>query len=269
VKEVDAMAKEETTLQKHNRLRCPTCKIITNHRLAFSHSAVFIQEDPEWDDSESGPDFWEENEYKVWICNGCDTAGLEIYSKYFDRQEADGEYPYEQSTHLPDRQSTIRTPKRFTKLDRKMQKVYNEVIVAYNNRLNLLCAIGLRSLIEGICNEKNITVRGLEKKLEELRRRNHLPSNLIDYLCGFKFIGDEAVHEFRAPSDNELRFAIEAVEDLLNFLYHIEYELMQKTRMLYLFRSDDINAFFERRKKKKQKNDKKEQAVDDGNSSDE
>ena len=39
----------------------------------------------------------------------------------------------------------------------KLRKIYREVVSAYNNEIYSLCAAGLRSIIEGICVERNIT----------------------------------------------------------------------------------------------------------------
>lgn len=51
-----------------------------------------------------------------------------------------------------------------------------------------------------------------------------LPVNIVRNLHGFRFIGNRAVHELEAPDKSELGLAIDVIEDLLNFLYSLDYK---------------------------------------------
>lgn len=54
-----------------------------------------------------------------------------------------------------------------------------------------------------------------------------------------------------APEELELSLAIDVMEDLLNFLYEMEYELTRKAKMLASLREQQIADFIARRSRKK------------------
>jgi Domain of unknown function (DUF4145) len=113
--------------------------------------------------------------------------------------------------------------KYFIKLPPTLAKLYRETIEAFNSGSMLLCTLGLRVLIEGVCTDKGINGRKLEKKIDGLA--TFFPNkNLIDSLHGFRFAGNDAAHDLEAMSATESSDAIEVMEDLLNFLYDFDYK---------------------------------------------
>jgi hypothetical protein len=56
-----------------------------------------------------------------------------------------------------------------------------------------------------------------------------LPQSIVTNLHSLRFIGNEAAHELAAPAEEELRLAIEICEDLLNYLYELDYKAHQLT----------------------------------------
>jgi hypothetical protein len=50
--------------------------------------------------------------------------------------------------------------KEFNRIPEKLKTIYHEMLHAYNNGSNLLCAIGIRTLIEGIVADKKIKGKG-------------------------------------------------------------------------------------------------------------
>jgi hypothetical protein len=116
--------------------------------------------------------------------------------------------------------------KHYTKLKSKLASLYAEAITCYNGKALILCAAGLRALLEGICQDKRIKGRNLKTKIEGLKVL--LPNkNIIRNLHHFRFMGNEAVHELAAPKRTELALAISVIEDLLNFLYELDYKASQ------------------------------------------
>lgn len=125
------------------------------------------------------------------------------------------------SVFHPKRQQAERPRKLFVKLPEKLEQIYDEVIQAYNADLPILCAGGLRTLMEGICADKGIQERTLEKKIDGLA--SILPQNIVSNLHGFRFIGNRALHEIEAPDRIDLEYALDVAEDLLNYLYELDY----------------------------------------------
>jgi hypothetical protein len=196
---------------KAKRIYCNRCKDDTNHILRGSHQRMFTSDDGEyWEDLNSG----------LWTCAGCDTGTLEFAWTSVGMYDGD-KYVYEY-TYQPPRATQDLAPKVFRQLPKPLIAIYQEIVKAYNNRLHLLCAAGLRALIEGICSNKNVQGPTLEKKIDGLE--SILPKNIVQHLHGFRFMGNEAVHELDAPKRESLRIAIEVSEDLLNFLYELDYK---------------------------------------------
>jgi hypothetical protein len=115
-----------------------------------------------------------------------------------------------------------RPRKSFSALPKKLTELYAEVLSVHNSKLNVLCAIGLRALLEGICADKKITGRDLKKKIDGMT--GHVPVNIVKNLHGFRFMGNNAAHDLAAPESFELGIAIDLMEDILNFLYDFDYK---------------------------------------------
>jgi len=189
------------------RIFCNQCKTVTNHILKGSHHKEY--EEP------SG--WWEESNFMFWVCAGCDSAVLEDY--YTDVSMMTDEHIshfFPQPTRLHLQQ------KYFIKLPSKLKRIYRETIQAFNSEIYILAAAGLRALIEGICSDKQISGKNLEEKIN--RMNTLLPQNIVTNLHSFRFIGNEAVHELAVPESEDLRLAIGVSEDLLNFLYELDYK---------------------------------------------
>jgi hypothetical protein len=53
------------------------------------------------------------------------------------------------------------------------------------------------------------------------------PQNIVTNLHTFRFMGNIAVHELTPPKRQDLLLAIEISEDLLNFLYELDYKAVR------------------------------------------
>lgn len=199
---------------------CNLCKRKTRHILVASSAYDYR------DGADPGePSEW--GEYRLWSCAGCDTCTMEDYytADYMtmpprdDSEEGDQQY---ESIYHPKRASTIRPRKYFFRVPARLSRLYVEVISSYNENLRLLCAAGLRSLVDGVCADKLITGRSLEEKIDGMKKL--LPEGIVKNLHGFRFIGNRAVHELEAPDESELALALDVIEDILNFLYSLDYK---------------------------------------------
>ena len=164
----------------------------------------------------------ERHGYRLWICLGCKAGSLEDYYIF---NVASGEFKDEdmwQINYYPARNELQIKSKEFKQLTEKLTKIYRETLGAYNNNLAVLCALGIRSLLEGICADKKIAGKNLREKIDNMV--TILPQNIVSNLHSIRFIGNEAAHELSSPSTDELRLAIELCEDLLNFLYELDYK---------------------------------------------
>lgn len=208
------------------KIHCNRCERLTNHRCA--HEEVQWYSDPE---DGSG----EFEVARMWVCEGCDAASLELAS-YWSSCDEDGsaitdpgECDPDYDLWLPQRNAAHLKPKQFQTLPERLKRIYKETIHACNDGLSMLCAIGIRSLIEGICADQEIGGNTLAAKIDGLAKI--LPKNIVTNLHNLRFMGNEAAHELH-PSDNkELRLAIQICEDLLNFLYELDYNAFHLAEM--------------------------------------
>ena len=215
------MSDTSPDLPSRKRIFCNRCKNETNHILKCDHGRKFYEE-------ENGELlYWEEEVARFWVCAGCDIGALEDCYTMSGMTDGEGNQRYS-STYYPKRKQDTIPQKIFLKLPEKLKQLHKETIAAYNDGLNILCAAGLRALIEGICVDKIIEGRNLEKKIDQLT--SILPENIVSNLHSFRFMGNTAVHELSPPKRKDLYLAIEVIEDLLNFLYELDYKTSQLSK---------------------------------------
>lgn len=203
------------------RLHCNWCKVRTTHQLKAFHRSptewlrldtMDVIDGEEWDE-ESDDGYVE---YRLWFCKGCDTGVLEIVYN-------EGEPFAPTAEYCPPLKLHGVTTKEFIRLPPKLTAIYGEVIKSFNYELNTLCAIGLRALLEGICEDKGMKGKNLQGRIDGLKAL--LPENIVNSLHSFRFIGNEAAHKLESPNSYNLKLCIEVVEDLLNYLYELEYKV--------------------------------------------
>jgi Domain of unknown function (DUF4145) len=159
----------------------------------------------------------------VWSCAGCDEETFERQHLF---EVSNAEWEEHERFYYPERWIESIQPKHFRKLDSKLSQVYSEIIGCFNRGSLLLCTIGLRALLEGICRDKGLNDGNLERKIEGLIK--FLPSvNVIEALHNFRFAGNNAAHDLDALSHDDAAMAIGIIEDLLNFLYDLDYKASQ------------------------------------------
>jgi len=188
---------------------CYRCGKHTNH-IVLAEKA--IRSNPDYEDP------WGEDHY-FGQCAGCDAITYAISSWH--------EHDWNSHTGVMD--STWKTyPRADTArqsmadkhhLPGKISSIYQEVIGAMNAQLPVLAAIGLRTLIEAICRERNIAVGNLEKLIDGLATSGVLSTAQASILHGHRFLGNLAAHEVVSPKPRELIAAMEIAETVLRTIY--------------------------------------------------
>jgi hypothetical protein len=216
------------------RVFCNSCKQITRHIIQNIFEQVKA-----------------DGQIVQWLtiqCAGCDDVtfcSLRVSETGSDGQD---ESPVFYPTRL------IRTEKQFDGLDARLDRIYGEMIDAFNNGSIILCASALRALVEGICAEQNITdgpkrnqatgefeinkktgaiVRGrtLDCKIEGLAERHILNERQARSLHEHRYLGNMALHELEIPNEDMLGIAITIVEHIMEDLYSIPAQVGNLMRM--------------------------------------
>jgi hypothetical protein len=204
------------------RVFCNNCRSETNHQIKAQHTS-------QYPDIRAGryTGYWEERRQRLLICAGCEEGTLEVgWTCAGDHDRESGEQ-FWSNTYYPQRKKRQVDAKRFKQLPERLDKIYRETVQGFNIEIRILTAVGLRSLVEGICKDQDIGQSGnnLKTRIEQLDQI--LPDHIVEDLHEFRFMGNEAVHELGAPSEADLRMAIEICEDLLNYIYELDYKVKQ------------------------------------------
>lgn len=217
---------EQKENPKRDRKFCTVCRRYTNHSLLKSF--VGMRVGPFNVINDGVPNVSESyfvTLWLIWSCDGCDDLLLED-GTFLSPEDDDDPIGRMDSEYYPPVTRTNRPKKTFQKIPPKLELIYKEAHGAFQNGLDILCAMGLRSLIEGICDDKGISGNHdkLDKKINSLTKLG-MPAGMIEKLHSFRFMGNKAVHELTAPDSDDLQIAIEIVEDILNYFYDLDYKL--------------------------------------------
>lgn len=194
---------------KTKRIHCNRCHQQTDHRLHgfYDHGAHI--------ETESWDGYFGEDCY-LYECEGCHAPTLFVTSTC--SEDPGPSYEYWPPRNLQDREA-----KRFHKLPEQLTSIYEETVQALNSSMLVLCTIGLRTLLEGVCNNKKLKGHNLAEKIDSLKK--FFPSgNIVKYLHGFRFSGNMAAHQMKPLTRTEAAHALEVMEDLLGFLYDLDYK---------------------------------------------
>lgn len=199
--------------QKMKRIKCPRCDQETNHLLKRTYS---VGGQVKAEDGEVTGTF--ENTSSIYVCAGCGEVTFEWQINSDDGFEFVRQFaPWE---------IIVPKSKSFRHLSRELHAVYIEVIYCFQQDCFVLCTMGLRALLEGVCREKGIVGKDLKDKIDGLEKFVPNPS-LIEALHSFRFAGNDAAHDLQPLTKDEARLAIEVMEDLLNFLYELDHKASQ------------------------------------------
>jgi hypothetical protein len=192
-----------------------------------SHNQVFRPDDYE----EVQIDF-AEADWEIWQCLGCEEVTFkETWITSEDRDDDGAPLPTVR-LYPPRTQSWVK-PKEFRRLSGHLEDLYEEIVKTFNDGAYLLCAGGLRALLEGICVDQGVVkgpdakgkmTRTLEGKINGLKTLSNVPPAVVDNLHGFRFLGNTALHELERPSAADLAGSIEVIEDVMNVIYELDYK---------------------------------------------
>jgi len=174
--------------------------------------------------------------YRLWSCAGCDEWTVEQYyvvgleDDLFDRNVIDFRL-------IPERTKFQVEGKQFHQLPPTLEGIYREVLHSYNYNLPILCGVGIRALLEGICSDQEIRGKNLVEKIDGLS--SVLPSNIVFHLHDLRLLGNDAAHDLIPPDQEELHLAINLIEDILNFLYELDYKAWSLTEWRKKKRADN------------------------------
>ena len=192
---------------------CNRCDNRTNHLVCSSVER-------RWgDDDIQGVDI-----YEIIRCSGCDTVSFRIGSSNSEDYALDekGEYFHPETEEIyPSRLMGRTALEDLYSLPEKVRAIYKETHDALCTKLKILAGIGIRALVEAVCSEEQAEGETLEKKIDDLVKKEVLTKRNAEVLHRTRLLGNKSAHITRASSDSELDVAFDIVENLLETVYII------------------------------------------------
>jgi hypothetical protein len=228
------MAETDSNLKSN----CNTCKreqyqtVLKQHEYRFSDDENQISGETKWE---------------IIRCGGCGTISFREVEWFSENYDENGRV-YPVIRVYPQPELDARPTKPFLNVPQKIRQVYGEVIETFNRRAHLLCAGGLRAIIEGVCAAERIRTgpvkvktkgggskivrrKDLRAKIEGMLEKGLITKEHRKTLHEHRFLGNEALHELQTPESAELSIAISIVEHTLEHLYEMR-SSVQKLRAL-------------------------------------
>lgn len=238
----------ELATAKSAKAYCRNCKGERNH-ISISEpyqTRAGIDDDTQWSES-----------YYIAKCMGCDTIafikeyGDEDMWEYdaFDEREYFTEITvYPEKPQSDDSASNIPVlqinPKDFEKLPEDILNLYNQIIHVYNLKYYLLCAFGLRTIIEAVCKEIGVVdgvllddnkvaklqkdgvteciSTSLEGKIYGLYQNDYILWRHALILQKVRDVGNSAAHEIKTPTRKTVKDSIGILEKVLEDIYDLD-----------------------------------------------
>ena len=97
--------------------------------------------------------------------------------------------------------------------------MYSETLSAFNAGILTLCGGGLRAIVEAICIDQGIISGNLVAKINGLVTAGFMVQTQADFLHEERYIGNNALHELRTPSRQDLDDGLRIIENLLETIY--------------------------------------------------
>lgn len=215
------------------RSYCRICERDTNHKIISEEIVDFEDE---------GSEVFGQDKYQIIRCMGCNNVAFREEGWFSEDINPYTGQPMLRIVLYPKASGDDLQLKRMMEVPHKIRRIYEETIGSYNNQNFILCATGLRAIIEGVCAEENIKdgpvksvknkkgnveifrKENLQGKIGGLYERNLITESHAEILHEHRFLGNKAVHELDMPSAEELKLGIEILEHTLENIYELKYK---------------------------------------------
>jgi hypothetical protein len=157
------------------------------------------------------------SDHQIIKCSGCDTISFRNDNWFSGCQDTVEDGTWEELYPSP----TERTVKKFEQMPEVLTKIYGEVVSSYNSKNVILCATGIRAILEGVCNENSIGDNNLAQKIDALCTNGNVLQKHKEVLHKLRLLGNEAVHQLGEPTQKEIEVALDIMEHIIEDIYDI------------------------------------------------
>lgn len=108
-----------------------------------------------------------------------------------------------------------------------VKSIYEESLLAIQEGAFTLAGLGLRATIEAICNDKNVSGRSLQVRINAMNRSGMISKSDAERLHAIRFMGNDAAHEIKKAKKQSVLIALKIIEHILLSVYVFEEEVNQ------------------------------------------
>lgn len=165
--------------------------------------------------------------YYILKCHGC---GYVSFRRDYEDYEA-GSYDYNNEWDFPT--TTQIFPKYVDSaisdyarayIPKMVRKVYLETLTAIQEESRILAGLGLRGTVEAICIDRNVKAKDLAQRIEKLASAGYISKKDLERLHGIRFLGNDAAHDIKEPTRDQICVALKIVEHAISSIYVLEKE---------------------------------------------
>lgn len=211
-------------------IHCNECHHHTNHTVSSEFNEREIV--PEVVDGRT-IEFWIDHYFQILKCGSCNEYTFKTW-QIWSEDEPDAP-PSNRRTYPKRGKPTIKKSDSFHNVPLHITGIYKEVYDTFINKNKLLCAGGIRAILEALCinnqiKEGTAPAEGTnpEKKTSSLKGRIYglfekglITRSHADILVHNQYLGDKALHECEKPSSEELEIAIQIIAHTLSSVYEL------------------------------------------------
>lgn len=193
---------------------CGSCDRDTKHDILYSVE-------------ESEYDYRIDTTFQVVQCCGCETKSFRKIIEWIeeaDQIDEDEWYVPKDVYTFPLVLKGHRSVPDISRAPDLVKSIYRESLEAIKNKSYILAGIGLRASIEAICNERNVTGRSLEIRIDKLAKAGLVAQPDADRLHAIRFMGNDAAHNIEPADLAGLLSALKIIEHLIVSLYVLDGE---------------------------------------------
>ena len=153
-------------------------------------------------------------------CGGC---GQITYRRAYSDSDGGGadDEEWEDSKLYPPRVAGRRALPDSWMIEPRVRQIYKETSDAIAAGSPILAGIGLRAILETVCQQKSAQGSNLLAKIDDLVTKQVLTPNGAAVLHQIRTLGNSAAHEVQPHSDKQLELAMDVIEHLLEDVYII------------------------------------------------
>jgi hypothetical protein len=100
-----------------------------------------------------------------------------------------------------------------------INNLYEEIYNAFKSESLILSGIGLRTILEAVCNHQDIQGDNLQEKILALHSSDFISKNEIPILDKLRLIGNVSAHKIKSLPTSQLEYALDIVNHLLKTVY--------------------------------------------------